>query len=58
MGDVELEKNEIIKPVLVSKEYNVAPENILGKIKFYITLIIKELILKRLNGDSLILSYY
>lgn len=38
-----MEKNEIIKPVLVSKVYNVAPENILGKIKFYITLIIKRI---------------
>ena len=43
MGDVKLEKNEVIKPILVSKEYNVAPEKLLNKIKFYTTLIIKRI---------------
>ena len=42
VGDVKLEKNEAIKPVLVSKKYNIAPKNILEKIKFYATLIIKR----------------
>ncbi|MGN1299258.1 MAG: sugar transferase [Candidatus Scatovivens sp.] len=38
-----MESNEETKPVLVSKKYNVAPDNILGKIKFYTTIFLKRM---------------
>ena len=36
--------SEEAKPVLVSKKYNIAPDDFIGKIKFYLTLFLKRII--------------